>query len=244
MGIKLPQQSVMKVCKWNTWKMLFIKEQTYMCIGSDQAIAIIPENISYEEAVVSAEGAHYAYNFLNKVNLRVGHKVLVNGATGAIGSALLQLLKYRGLEVTVVGNTKNLALLKDLGADKVVDYEKEDFTKDTSTYKYIFDAVGKSTFGKCKPLLENRGAYLSSELGPNAENLYLPFLTFFSKKKNIFPIPSKPKRSILYLNQMLKEGKFKAVIERRYGLKDIQEAYTYVASGQKTGNVIFDPWLE
>lgn len=217
----------------------------YMCLSIDQAVVKIPENISFEEAVVCAEGAHYAFNFLNKVELKAGQEVLVNGATGAIGSALLQLLKYRGLVVTAVGNTKNITLLKDLGADKIVDYEKEDFTKDTTdTYQYIFDAVGKSTFGKCKPLLNDGGAYLSSELGPNAENLYLPFLTYFSKKRNIFPIPSNRKRSIVYLNQLLKEGKFKAVIDKRYGFKDIQDAYTYVASGQKTGNVIFNPWLE
>ncbi len=210
----------------------------YMLISEDKAVVKIPENISYESAAVSAEGAHYAYNFIKKIPLKAGDKVLVNGATGAIGSAAVQLLKHFGAYVTAVGNTKNMDLVKSLGADKVFDYEKEDFTKDTERYDYVCDAVGKSTFGKCKPLLKEGGVYLSSELGPNAENLYLPLLTLFSKKKTIFPIPSNCKESVLLLNQLLAEGKFKPVIDRTYPMEEVAEAYRYVESGQKTGNVL------
>ncbi len=212
---------------------------TYMTIAADQAVAKIPENISYEEAVACAEGAHYAFNSINKIKLEKGMKVLVNGATGAIGSAALQLLKHRGLFVTAVGNTPNIALLKTLGADKTFDYLKEDFTKDDQQYHFILDAVGKSTFSKCKKLLLPGGIYISSELGPNAENLYLPFWTkLFGNKRVIFPIPFNCKRSILFMTGLLEKRAFTPVIDKRYTPDAIQEAYSYVASGQKTGNVI------
>lgn len=212
---------------------------TYMTIAEDQGITKIPEHISYEEAVACAEGAHYAYNFINKIKLNSGMKVLVNGATGAIGSAALQILKFHGIYVTAVGNTPNIALLKTLGADKTYDYLKDDFTKDDEKYHFIFDAVGKSTFSECKKLLHPGGVYISSELGPNAENLYLPLWTkLFGNKRVIFPIPSNCKQSILFMNQLLKKGAFTPVIDKRYTPDKIKEAYSYVASGQKTGNVI------
>jgi NADPH:quinone reductase-like Zn-dependent oxidoreductase len=123
---------------------------------------LIPEKYSYEEAAASLEGAHYAYNFIEKVKVNKGDKILINGATGAIGSALLQFSKYYGAYVTAVGNSKNIELMKNLGADKVIDYQKDDFTEDNQKYKYIFDAVGKSSFAKCKHLLETDGIYISS----------------------------------------------------------------------------------
>ena len=214
----------------------------FMTIKEDQAIALIPDGISYSEAVACAEGAHYAYNFVNKIDLKEGDKVLVNGATGAIGSAAIQILKSRNIYVTAVGNTKNIDLVKSFGVDKFYNYEKEDFTEiDEERYNFVFDAVGKSTFGKCKKLLLPNGIYISSELGPNAENVYLPIITKFKGgKKVIFPIPSNCKRSILFINDLIKQGKFKAVIDRHYQPEDIQDAYEYVMSGQKTGNVIIN----
>lgn len=214
----------------------------FMVIKEDKGIGKIPEGVSFQEAVACAEGGHYAYNFVNKIELSKGDKVLVNGATGAIGSAALQILKSRGVLVTAVGNSKNLELLKELGADKVFNYEKEDFTQvDDERYHFVFDAVGKSSFGKCKHLLLHKGVYISSELGPNAENLYLPLITLLKGgKRVIFPIPKNCKESIMYLNGLLKEGKFRAVIDRLYAPESIQKAYTYVQSGQKTGNVLLD----
>jgi len=211
----------------------------YLTIAEDAAVLPIPEPISYEQAAASAEGAHYAYNFINKLNLQAGQKVLVNGATGAIGSAAVQILKSMGLYVTAVCNTKNIALVTDLGPDKVIDYQREDFTQQEEPYDFVFDAVGKSTFSKCKPLLKPGGIYLSSELGPNAENLYLPLLNkIWGSKKVIFPIPADIKGSLRFTQNLLEKGQFKPVIDRRYPLEKIAEAYKYVMSGEKTGNVI------
>lgn len=212
----------------------------YMCINENEAIVHIPDNTSYEDVVACAEGAHYAYNFLNKVTLSKNDKVLVNGATGGIGSAALQMLKSKGIFVTAVGNTKNMDLLKSLGADKVYNYENEDFTKvDKEKYNFIFDAVGKSSFGKCKKLLVEKGIYISSELGPNSENLYLPLITKIKgNKRVIFPIPSNCKRTLLYMNDLLEKNQFKAVIDKTYSPEHAQDAYRFVLTGQKTGNVI------
>lgn len=214
----------------------------YMTIKANQAMTNIPDNFTYAEAVACAEGAHYSYNFINKVKLHKGVKVLVNGATGAIGSAAVQQLKHYGAYVTAVGNTKNLDLIKSLGVDKIYNYETEDFTKvDKERYHFVFDAVGKSSFGKCKPLLLPNGVYISSELGPGAENLYLPLTTKIKgNKRVIFPIPSNGKRSILFTKQLMEKGEFRAIIDRTYSMEDIQAAYQYVESGQKTGNVIID----
>lgn len=213
----------------------------YMTIREDKAVVKIPEGYSYQEVVACAEGAHYANNFINKVKIDSTTKVLVNGATGAIGSAAIQLLKYHGATVTAVGNTKNIDLVKSLGPDKVIDYQKEDFKQDNEKYHFVFDAVGKSSFPECKHLLLPKGIYISSELGPNAQNLYLPLITKIrGGKRVIFPLPINCKKSILFLSKLLSEGKFKPVIDRIYQPEQIVEAYNYVASGQKTGNVIIN----
>ena len=213
----------------------------YMCVNENQAIAKIPQKCSYHDAVVWAEGAHYAYNFINKIKVNTTSKVLINGATGAIGSASLQLLKHLGATVTAVGDTKNIELLRSLGADKTYDYLNQDFTKDQDKYHFVLDAVGKSSFSKCKPLLLPKGIYASSELGANAENIYLPLITKISGgKRVIFPIPSNCKRSVLFMNELLAKDKLKPVIDRIYQPEQIIEAYNYVRSGQKTGNVIID----
>lgn len=211
----------------------------YMTISEDKALATIPENFTCEQFAGSIEGAHYAYNFINKVDIKNGQKVLVNGTTGAIGSAMVQLLKYFGADVTAVCNTKNIELVKSLGAGRVIDYEKEDFTKDDQRFSFIFDAVGKSTFFKCKPLLNPGGVYISSDLGPWAQNIFLPLITLIiGNKKVIFPIPIDLKRSILLIKKLIEEGKFKPVIDRKYPLEQIVDAYKYVEKGQKTGNVV------
>jgi NADPH:quinone reductase-like Zn-dependent oxidoreductase len=215
----------------------------YMTIQDDKALTVIPENIEYEQAAASTEGAYYACNFINKVNLKDGQKVLVNGATGAIGSAAVQLLKYYGIGVTAVCNTKNIELVKSLGADKVIDYTKVDFTRDKERYNCVFDCVGKSSFFKCKQLLIPGGVYISSDLGYMAQNVLLPLITpiikpLIGNKKTIFPLPKDIKESVLLIKKLIEEGKFKAVIDRRYPLEQIVEAYRYVETGYKTGNVV------
>lgn len=212
---------------------------TYMTILEDKGIGFIPPNINFHQAAASIEGAHYAYNFINKVKLKKGQKVLVNGATGAIGSALVQLLVHEGIEVTAVGNTKNIELVKSLGAIRVIDYLKEDFTNEKELFDYVFDAVGKSSFGKCKPILKPNGIYISSELGWMAQNLFYALLTpVFSEKKVIFPIPSDIKKSVLVVQKLLESGEFIPVIDRTYPFGEIVDAFRYVETGEKTGNVI------
>jgi len=215
----------------------------YMTISEDKGLTTIPKNVTYEQAAASTEGAHYAYNFIKKVNLKSGQKVLVNGATGAIGSAAVQLLKYFDVNVTAVCNTKNIELVKSLGANKVIDYTKEDFTKDEGKYNFVFDAVGKSSFAKCKPLLQSSGIYISSDLGYMAQNVFLPLITpiikpMIGNKKTVFPIPTDIRRSILLIKKLIEQGKFKTVIDRKYPLEQIVEAYKYVETGHKKGNVV------
>ena len=140
-------------------------------------------------------------------------------------------------------NTKNIELVKSLGADKVFDYTKEDFTKDEEKYNFVFDAVGKSSFFKCKHLLQSGGVYISSDLGYMYQNMFLPSITpiikpMIGNKKTVFPIPTDIKRSILLIKKLMEQGKFKTVIDRKYPLEQIVEAYKYVEKGQKTGNVV------
>ncbi len=211
----------------------------YLAIAEDQPIAIIPEEVTYEQAAASAEGAHYAYNFINKVDLQAGSKVMLNGATGAIGSAALQFLKYTEAYVTATANTKNIELIKSLGADRVINYEQEDFTQDDDQYDFVFDAVGKSTFGRCRSLLKLGGIYISSELGPGAQNPFLALVTpLMGGKKVKFPVPLNIPRSLNFISELLEANKFRPIIDRTYSLDQIQEAFRYVASGQKTGNVV------
>jgi NADPH:quinone reductase-like Zn-dependent oxidoreductase len=212
----------------------------YVCINADN-LFFMPENINFKQAAASLEGAHYAYSFIHKVAINPGQKVLINGASGGIGSALLQFLRKYKVTIAATCRTKDIELLRSLGADKVYDYTTEDFTDNTEAqYDYIFDTVGKSTFGKCKPILSKKGIYISSELGPYAQNVFLPIFNSVSKKKVIFPIPYPTQKSIPYIIDLLKKGKFDPVIDHEYALGDIAQAYTYVITGKKTGNVIIN----
>lgn len=213
----------------------------YVAVSEQQAIAEIPQNVSYPNAVASLEAAHYAHNFLNKVKLAAGQQVLVNGATGGIGSAMVQFLRHAGVRVTATANTKNLALVRKLGAEKVIDYENEDFTRIEEQFDYVFDAVGKSTFGKCRHLLKPKGVYISSELGPYSQNPLLALITPLLPGKTVkFPLPIDIKGSIAHILPLLAQGEFTPVIDRTYSLAQISEAYAYVATGEKTGNVLIE----
>ncbi len=216
----------------------------YLVFSAEKGISTMPKNCTYQQAGACIEGAHYAYNIINKVNLKKGDKVMVNGASGGIGSATVQLLKYYGADITAVCNTKNIELVKSLGAVKVIDYTKEDFTKDPGKYDYVFDSVGKSTFGKCKSLLKPGGVYISSELGPWSQNLFYSLISALlggipgqKGKKVKFPYPPNIKRSVLLVKKLIEEGKFKSVIDRSYPLEEVADAFRYVEKGQKTGNV-------
>jgi len=215
----------------------------YMVISEDKGLTTIPGKTTYEQSAASTEGAHYAYNFIKKVDLKSGQKSVVNGATGAIGSAAVQLLKYYGLRVTAVCSTKNIELVKSLGADKVIDYTKEDFTKGEERYNYVFDCVGKSSFFKCRQLLTSDGIYISSDLGYMAQNIFLPLITpllkpLIGNKKTVFPLPTDIRGTLHLIKKLIVEEKFKAVIDREFPLEQIVEAFKYVEKGQKTGNIV------
>ncbi len=210
-----------------------------MTLGEDRPIGKMPAGISYEQAAASLEGAHYAINFINKVRLKPGQRVLVNGATGAIGSAAVQLLKVEGVHVTAVCGPDHVERVAALGADRVIDYVSQDFTKEAMQYDFVFDAVGKNTFGRSKSVLSPRGIYISSELGPWWQNLPLALVTPLSGgRKVIFPVPVNVNATLTLMARLLEEGKFKPLIDRRYPLDRIREAFDYVASGQKIGNVM------
>jgi NADPH:quinone reductase-like Zn-dependent oxidoreductase len=211
----------------------------YMTLNENETFTKIPDKFSYEEVAPLLEGAHYALCDIRAAKVKNGQNVMVYGATGAIGSAAVQLLKYFGANITAVCNTKNIELVKTLGADYVIDYTNEDFTKTTEKFDLIFDAVGKSSFRQCKPLLKEKGVYISTELGKNAENIFLALYTpIFCSKKVLFPIPSITKEDVEFLKELAENGHYKPVIDRTYNLEQIVEAYRYVETGQKTGNVI------
>lgn len=226
-----------KVFGYNDIK--FGSHAEYMTMAEHEAITILPVNFNFIEAGPLTEGGHYALSDIRAAKVKPGQNVLINGATGAIGSAALQLVKHFGANVTAVGNTKNLELLKSLGADCVIDYLQEDFTKTEKKFDFIFDAVGKSSFSKCKPLLKEKGIYISTELGKNGANIFYALTTpVFGGKKVLFPLPSIKKDDVVFLKDLAEAGKFKPVIDRKYKLDQIVEAYKYVESGQKTGNVV------
>ncbi len=211
----------------------------YMIMAESGPITSLPENLTYEDAAPITEGGHYALCDLRVAKLKSGQKILINGATGAIGSAAVQLAKYFGAEVTAVCDTKNVELIKSLGADIVVDYCKEDFTKTSQQFDIVFDAVGKSSFRQCKPILNKKGIYMSTELGKNSENVFLALITpLLGNKKVIFPIPTILKEDVIFLKELVETGKYKPIIDRRYRLDQIVEAYKYVETGQKIGNVL------
>ena len=211
----------------------------FLIINENAAITTLPHNLDFYAAAPITEGAHYALNNIRASNIHKGQNALVYGATGAIGSAAVQLLKHFGANVTAVSNTKNVELVKSLGADVVIDYQTQDFTQTKTKFHFIFDAVGKSSFHQCKPLLTEKGVYISTELGKNSENVFLAISTSFSKgKKVLFPIPTITKEDVIFLKQLAESGEFKPVIDRYYTLDEVVEAYNYVETGQKTGNVV------
>lgn len=211
----------------------------YLTIAETDAITNMPEKINFDQAAALTEGGHYALVNIRAAKVTPGQNVLVYGATGAIGSAAVQLLHYFGAKVTAVCNTKNVSLVKSLGADTVIDYQTEDFTKTIDKFDFIFDAVGKSSFSQCKPLLTNKGIYISTELGKYGENILLALMTpLWRGKRLLFPLPSISKQDVILLKELFKEGHYRPVIDRQYDMEQIVEAYEYVETGQKTGNVV------
>jgi len=194
--------------------------------------------LSYYEAAPIAEGSHYALCDIRPAKVQPGQQVLVNGATGAIGSAAVQLLKHFGATVTAVCHSQNMALVKGLGADEVIAYDKQDFTQLNQQFDFVFDAVGKSRFSKCKPILKPKGIYISTELGPGGENIFLALKPYFGGKRLLFPIPTVSKADVEFLGGLVAAGKFKPVVDRQYPLEQMAEAHRYAETGMKTGNLV------
>ncbi|MFD3377586.1 MULTISPECIES: NAD(P)-dependent alcohol dehydrogenase [unclassified Streptomyces] len=211
----------------------------YLSVAQDGPLATMPAAMTFEEAAPGTEGAHYAMAFLSTARVRAGQDVLVYGATGAIGSAAVQLLKERGATVTAVCGTAHLELVKGLGADRVVDHTAQDFTRDEQSYDAVLDAVGKSTFGRCRRLLKPGGVYLSSELGPGWQNVLLPIITpLFRGRRVRFAYPRQNQQIMREIRDLMESGAFRPVIDRRYPLERIVDAYEYVETGRKIGNVV------
>jgi NADPH:quinone reductase-like Zn-dependent oxidoreductase len=211
----------------------------YLAVPEDGSMATIPEGLSFEEAAPGSEGSHYALSTIRAAKVRGGQDVLVYGATGAIGSAAVQLLKQLGATVTAVCATDQLDLVKGLGADRVIDYTAEDFTRDGHSYDVVMDAVGKSSFGRCRRLLKPRGLYLSSDLGPLSQNPLLALVTPLGRgRRVVFPLPRNNPDVIRQLRELIESGALRPVVDRRYPLDEIVEAYRYVETGRKVGNVV------
>lgn len=210
----------------------------FMTMDASGSMAIMPSGWTFEDAAALTEGSHYALCDIRAAKVQAGQNILVYGATGAIGSAAVQLLKHFGANVTAICSTPYMNMVKSLGANHVIDYTKEDYSNSEQRYDFIFDAVGKSSFGKAKKVLTENGIYISTELGKNSENVFLAMIAKYKKKKVLFPIPSITKSDVDFLQSLAIAGKFKPVIDRAYTLEQMVEAYRYVESGLKIGNVI------
>ena len=211
----------------------------YVCVRESGALAHKPAAMSYEEAAAVSDGACIALACLQKADPLDGKRIVVYGASGSIGTAAVQLAKALGAHVTAVCATTSVELVRSLGADEVVDYLKEDFTKNGETYDVVFDSVGKHSFRRCRSSLERGGIYLETDLGFMWHVPPLALLTrWIGDKKVTLPIPRYQKADVLLVKELIEAGKYRAVIDRTYPLDDVVEATRYVETGQKTGNVV------
>ena len=211
----------------------------FTSIRESAALAHKPAGMTFEEAAAVCDGAIIALTCLRKAGLRPGQSIVVYGASGSIGTAGVQLARHFGAEVTAVCTTKNVELVRSLGADEVVDYTREDFTRNGKTYDVVFDAVGKHSFRRCRRSVKPGGVYVETDLG---FMWHVPPLTLLTRwigdKRVTIPIPRYTKEEVLFLKGLIEAGEYRAVIDRRYPLEDVVEATRYVETGQKTGNVV------
>ncbi len=211
----------------------------YKVMAASGALAMIPDGMDHVEAAPLTEGSHYALGNIRAAKVKKGDIVMVYGATGAIGSAAVQLLKHFGAYVVAISNTKNVKLVASLGADEVIDYQTQHFIETAHRFDFIFDAVGKRSFRQCKPLLKSKGIYISTELGKNSANVWLALFTSIGGgRKVLFPLPTINQADVLLIRELARSGDFKPVIDRTYPLEQLVEAYRYVETGQKIGNVV------
>lgn len=211
----------------------------YICIRESAGVAHKPASLSFEQAAALPDGASIARACLAKAGLAPGRRIVVYGSTGAIGTAGVQLAKAAGAHVTAVCNTKNVDLVRSLGADVVIDYEREDFTRTGEVYDVIFDAVGKHSFRRCRHSLRPGGVFISTDLG---YGWHVPLLALATRlvgsKRVTLPIPKYTKEDVLHVKALVDAGQYRPVVDRVYPLEQVVEATSYVETGQKTGNVV------
>ena len=211
----------------------------YVCVRESGALARIPEGMTFDDAAPASDGAALALACLRTAGALEGKRVLVYGASGAVGTAAVQLARHFGAHVTAVCNTKNVELVRSLGADEVVDYLKEDFTKSGKTYDVVFDAVGKHSFRRSRRSLAPGGTFVETDLGFMWHVPPLALLTRWIGSKRVrIGITKYSKEDVVLLEELMAAGKYRAVVDRRYPLEDVVEASRYVETGQKTGNVV------
>lgn len=210
----------------------------YISLPEEGLLVIKPFNMTYEEAAAVPVGASTALHFLRKGNIQSGQKVLIYGASGSVGTYAVQLAKYFGAEVTGVCSTANLELVKSLGADKVIDYTKEDFIKSGETYDLIFDTVGKSSFSDCIRSLKQEGVYLLGSVLNMSWYFRGLWTSMTNRKKVIYGISNESHEKLIFLKELIEAGKIKSVIDRCYPLEEIVKAHRYVDKGHKKGNVV------
>jgi NADPH:quinone reductase-like Zn-dependent oxidoreductase len=209
----------------------------YTCMPENGAVALKPPNLTYDEAATLSFGGTTALDFFRRGKLRSGERVLINGASGAVGTAAVQLAKHFGADVTGVCSTTNMELVRSLGADHVIDYTVEDFTQNGDTYDVIVDIAGTAPFSRSKGSLEERGRLLQV-LGGLPDMLDIPWVLMTSRKKIIAgPATGRPEY-VLTLAELARAGRYRSVIDRRYPLEQIAEAHRYVDAGHKKGNVV------
>jgi NADPH:quinone reductase-like Zn-dependent oxidoreductase len=206
----------------------------YMCLPEDGPLALKPANMSYEEATAIPFGSLSALSFLRKGNIQSGQEVLINGASGAVGTAAVQLAKYFGAKVTGVSSTTNLDLVESLGADKVIDYTKEDFATSGQSYDVIYDTVGKASFSHIKGSIKKNGFFLAGSMTA----VQGQWLSKTSDKQVIAGTEPEKAEDLVFLKELAEAGMLKPVIDRRYPLEQIVEAHRYADKGHKKGNVV------
>jgi NADPH:quinone reductase-like Zn-dependent oxidoreductase len=209
----------------------------YVCMPETGMLAIKPTNLSYEEAATVPYGALTALSLLKKVNVQRGQTVLINGASGGIGAAAVQLSKYFGAEVTGVCSTPRLGFVKALGADKVIDYTKEDFTRNGETYDLIFDILGKSSLARGKRSLKPNGRYLFASFKMK-QLIQMLWTKITGGPQVICALSSEKVEDLEFIKGLIEVGQYKAIIDRSYPLAQTAEAHRYAEAGQKQGSVV------
>ncbi len=211
----------------------------FVCVRESGALAHMPAGTTFEEAAAVCDGASLALACLRKAGDLDGRSVLVYGASGSVGTAGVQLAKHFGAHVTAVCDTKHVELVRSLGADEVIDYMHEDFTRNGETYDVIFDAVGKESFRRCRHSLKPGGTFVDTDPGFLWQIPVLALLTrWIGDKRVALGITRYAKRDVVLIKELIEAGTYRAVIDRRYPLDEIVEAHSYVETGQKTGNVV------